>query len=233
MLKIKTEAKRGENVSEMYFKTYHRKFKEVFTKDVFFKFYSAFKNEIMKATNFRLSKDTYSRIIECFKKRASKEEFYEVFDLAMQELFDFDVELYISMCKYLFSKIENLTDEQYILLEFYALLELEKIQRPFDDFVEGKLKFLIDDYFTQCDDAIEEYFNVTEEAFWKIYEQYEDVELDDLYSKLIEINLENGNFRRAFVNLARALFIQEGVCFYKNADGQIKTYKLKKRAEVY
>lgn len=225
----------GENVSseELYFKTHHQRFKEVFTKDVFFKFYSAVKNEIMRASNFRFSKDTFSKIVECFKKHASKEEFYEVFDLAMQELFDFDIELYISMCKYLFSKIEKLTDEEYILLEFYALLELEKVQKPFDDFIEGRLKFLIDDYFTQCDDAIEEYFNVTEDVFWRIYEQYEDVELDDLYADVIEINIQNGNFRRAFVNLARALFIQEDICFYKSANGQIKTYKLKKRAEVY
>lgn len=174
----------------------------------------------MKATTFRFSKETYIQIMNLFRTHANEDAFWEVFDLAMQELYDFDLEHYITMCQYLFKEYSRLDDDSYILLEFYALLELEKVN-PFTD----RIQFLLDDYYTQCDDAIEEYFNVDEETFWKILHKYEDIELDDLYIDLIKINIKNRNFKRAFVNLARGLFLSAGIGFYKS-NGILKTFKL-------
>lgn len=218
-------------MNDCYFKYHHQKYRDVFTKDTFFKFYGAVKNNIMKATTFRFSKETYIQIMNLFRTHANEDAFWEVFDLAMQELYDFDLEHYITMCQYLFKEYSRLDDDSYILLEFYALLELEAKNRPFSDDVEGKLNFLLDDFYTQCDDAVIEYFNVSENTFWEFFRRYEDIEIDELYIDLISVNIQNKNFKRAFVYLIKALFLSIGIGFYK-VNGEIKTFRIKQHAEV-
>lgn len=208
------------------FTEYHTRFKETFNKDLFFKFYSAIKNEIMRATDFKPSVDSRKALYDAFKSR-NIADYFKAFDLIMRDLFEFSPELYVHLCKYLFQEDSKLSDEEYILLEFYAWLELEKKHNPFGDSVEGKIRFLLDEQYTQCDDAVEEYFNADQESFRTFFEKYADVDIPALYVDLIRATVDAGNFRRAFVYLARALFLAEKVCFYKDRNGRIRDYKLR------
>lgn len=202
----------------LYFKTYHTKFRRFFTKDVFDKFYNAIVNEIMKATSFRFSKEVYT----LFRRLRTDTERWEAFDKSMQELYDFDIEHYFSMCQYLF----GVNDDTLVLLEFYALLELEATNNPFADPIEGKIEFLLDEFYTMCDNAVEEYFNADRFLFEQFAQKYASTDIPDMYGELIRLNIANKNYRRAFVHLARALFLSERVCLYKDSKGIVREYKL-------
>jgi len=196
------------------FRGLHNAYKSKFTKAIFYKFYRAMRDEIMKAELFRFSPNTWNQIIDVFRSKPDIECYWEVFDLAMNELLDFRVDLYFSMIRYLFNDIAVLDEDELDLYEFYALCEEEKEKAIWfkDDDPSNRLAFLLDDYFHSLDDWAEEYFNATEDDFYRFLDYCEknDIEIPDVYARAIKVCIMNKNFQRAFVYIAKIIYMETG-----------------------
>lgn len=206
------------------FKDLHAVHKTKFSKTIFYKFYKAVRDEIMKVEAFRFSQETWKAIIELFRTKPGLEEYYRVFDLAMQELYEHNVGLYLSMIRYLFNpQHDDHLDEELDIYEFYALCDEEKEDAPWmkdGDYVERALKFSLDTYYSALDEYIERVFKASKDDFEKLlnYCIKREVTFVDVYSQAIKECVRNGAFGRAFVYVAKNLYFDAGFMVFRKGN---------------
>jgi len=184
------------------------------------------RDEIMKVEMFKFSEEVWKKIIDLFRQKTTNiREYYDVFDLAMQELYEHNIELYFSMIRYLFnSECNEQTDNEIDTLEFYALCEEEKRLAPWMDtereYTERALEFLQDTFYTALDEYVEKLFNASKDDFDKLLEYCtkKGINIIDVYAQAIKQCVRNKAFSRAFVYLAKNIYFETSEMIFKKGN---------------